>query len=110
MNKHYTVIIADGIDDTQQKQFQAAIESKSDSWWHHLENIWIAESDLTTGEWTDLLAILVPFLPSSVLVLALPEKYSGFPRWGAVRMPTTGVDWLREHISQQKKEAPSPET
>jgi hypothetical protein len=95
LSSQFYAIITDGIDDTQHRQVQAAVESKSDAWWHQLENIWIVEGSLSAADWIDLIAVIFPYMPSKVLVLRLPDDGPG--RWAAKFNPDDG-EWLKEHF------------
>jgi hypothetical protein len=62
------------------------------SWWHQMPDVWVVESKLGPSSWMGALGIIVPYLPSGLLVLRLADNPPG--RWG-VRMKTDNAKWFK---------------
>lgn len=97
LSSQFCVIIADGINDTQRSQIQAAVESKAGSWWHQMSDAWLVEGDLTPGGWLNLISVIVPHTPSQILIIGLPSKV--MERSWATSMATGNNDWIKEHYA-----------
>jgi len=59
---------------------------KAETWWHHLESVWIIETDLTPQQWYNRLA---PHIDRSdnLIVFEIGRNYFG---WA----PQEAWDWL----------------
>lgn len=94
MSERYHIIIADHIDATQRTLIQAFVERNAEDWWHQFLDAWIVRGE-TAKFWRDQLRVMVPYSPSALLVLTLPEDR----RPWAGKMPGTAMEWFRETYS-----------
>jgi len=92
-NKNFFLISADGIDDTQRKQFQTQISLNSLSWWHQQQNLWIVQGGTGVHYWQNLLSPFVRGIYGNYYVFGLPTDE---PRVFASYSEQSGNTWLKE--------------
>ena len=101
----FCILVAEGIDETQRAQITAQVKARSETWWHHMSDVWIARSDLLPLEWRDLInPILLPE-QGQLLVLRLPS-YQQRRAWAISSRRALGGDWLRYQYMRESQETP----
>lgn len=85
---HKYMLVFEDLDDTQREQITKYVKEFSVGWWHHMQNIWIVNTDKSAKQLVDEVK---PFIPAGLhgrtLVFRLPElgtrEWAGFgpPKW-----------------------------
>lgn len=63
------------------------------NWWHHIENVWIIQTDKTTGDWNE---ILIPYFEQqdNLFIAEITDDYQGL-------LPENAWKWLEKRDFKQ---------
>lgn len=97
MSDSFVLAIITDIDNTQANLIHVFVKANSSGYWHQFEDVWLIKSSHGARYWLDKLSVFTPLLPSSMLVLDLPDE--GSRGWAAIG-DAANFDWLLKNYAR----------